>query len=258
MSAGSAGRIWLIGGTQESAALAIALSQAQLPCTVSVTTATARHLYQETASLRLVVSRFNSQTLCDFLRQEQIVGILDASHPFAVEISQQAIAAATQYQIPYLRYERPALSSACEPVIERDSFAALLAGDELQGQRVLLTVGYKPLALFAPWQHRSTLFARILPSVVALEAALAAGFSRDRLLALHPPIPLELEKALWQHWGISLVVTKASGQPGGEAIKRTVAAELGVKLVVIARPVLAYPQQTSDLGKALNFCQTLF
>jgi precorrin-6A/cobalt-precorrin-6A reductase len=65
-----------------------------------------------------------------------------------------------------------------------------------------------------------------------------------------------LEKALWQQWDISLVVTKASGAAGGEAIKRQVAAELGIPLIVIARPVVEYPQQTSDLEAALEFCQT--
>jgi precorrin-6A/cobalt-precorrin-6A reductase len=119
----------------------------------------------------------------------------------------------------------------------------------------LLTVGYRPLPLFAPWQERATLFARILPSVVALQTSLEAGFSPDRLVALRPPVPLALERALWQHWQISQIVTKASGQPGGEETKRQLAAELGVSLIVIARPAIAYPQQTSNLDVALGFCR---
>jgi precorrin-6A/cobalt-precorrin-6A reductase len=64
-----------------------------------------------------------------------------------------------------------------------------------------------------------------------------------------------LEKALWQQWDISLVVTKASGTAGGEDIKRTVAAQLGIPLIVIDRPVVEYPQQTSDLSVAIEFCR---
>jgi precorrin-6A/cobalt-precorrin-6A reductase len=51
-----------------------------------------------------------------------------------------------------------------------------------------------------------------------------------------------------------MVVTKASGTAGGEDIKHQIAAELGVKLIVIDRPSIAYPQQTSDLQTALAFC----
>lgn len=244
------GRIWLIGGTQESAQLAAAITPTQLPCTVSVTTESARSLYPSGSDLRVWVGRLTVSRIDEFLQQQQIVAVLDASHPYAVEISQSAIAAARKWQIPYLRYERPVL----EQGENLANFEALLSGKYLQGQRVLLTVGYRPLQLFQPWQERATLFARLLPSAIALEAAIKAGFTPDRLICLRPPISAELEKALWQQWKISLVVTKASGTAGGEDIKRTVAAELGIPLIGINRPAIEYPQQTSDLSDALQFC----
>lgn len=135
------------------------------------------------------------------------------------------------------------------------SLESFLATDALVNQRALLTIGYRSLALFQPWQQRARLFARILPSVTALEAAFVAGFTPDRLIALRPPISLDLERSLWQHWQISMIVTKASGAAGGEAVKRQLAAEFGVTLVVIDRPALAYPQQTSNVRDAIEFCQ---
>jgi len=249
-------RIWLIGGTSDSAQLANRIAQAGVPCTVSVTTAAAKSLYPEAPELQVLVGTFNFEQLAHFLQAESIAAVLDASHPFAVEISKLAIAAAEQLQIPHLRFERPSLETTVPPdgpITTLDSFDTLLAKDYLQG-RVLLTVGYKPLSLFRAWQNQATLFARILPSQVALAAALSAGFQPERLLAIRPPVSLELEQALWQHWQISTVVTKASGQPGGEDTKRAIAAKLGVRLIVIQRPQLSYPQQTSDLGTALAFC----
>jgi precorrin-6A/cobalt-precorrin-6A reductase len=211
--------------------------------------------------LRVWVGRLEAESIAQFLHEEQIAAVLDASHPYAVAISQMAIAVAQRLEIPYLRYERPEGERGREGERERgregiylDSFETLVAGNYLVGQRVLLTVGYRFLHLFSSWQERSTLFARILPSVTALEAALAEGFSSDRLIALRPPVSVDLEKALWQQWQISLVVTKASGTAGGEDIKRAVAAELGIGLIAIARPEVIYPQQTSELSRALEFC----
>jgi precorrin-6A/cobalt-precorrin-6A reductase len=246
-------QIWLIGGTQESAELAQAIAADSLPCLITVTTESARRLYPNCPLLSVWVGRLQADLVPDFVRHHRVAAILDASHPFAVEISELAIAAAAQLHLPYLRYERPVVTTTQRTQIF-SSFQALLATETLVGHRVLLTVGYRPLRWFQPWQDRATLFARILPSVTALEAAIAAGFTPDRILALRPPISGPLERALWQQWQISTVVTKASGGPGGEPVKQQVAEELGSQLVLIARPDLAYPQQTDDVAIAVKFC----
>ena len=239
--------------------MASAIASLGLPCTVTVTTKAAEALYYQSPKLRLLVGRLAANQLGQFLQQQQITAILDASHPYAVEISQMAIQAAAKQQIPYLRFERlPVKAQAIKDsqVICFDSFDTLLAGNYLHQQRVLLTIGCQALPLFRSWQDKSTLFARILPAIASIETALAAGFSSERIIALRPPVAAELEKVLWRHWDISLVVTKASGVVGGEEVKRKVAAELGIPLIVIERPRVEYPQQTSDLAEALAFCQS--
>jgi precorrin-6A/cobalt-precorrin-6A reductase len=258
-------RIWLIGGTGESVILAQAIAHARLPCVVSVTTQSAAALYVIVPTIQVRVGKLDSKELSSFLTKYNIGVVLDASHPFAVDISKNAISAVRDLRgvnsqtLAYLRFERPALES--EKTSDEttvwfvDTVENLLETDWLQGQRVLLTIGYRFLSLFKAWQARATLFTRILPSPVALEAALESGFSSDRIIALRPPIGFELERSLWQQWQIATVVTKASGTPGGEDIKRKLAAQLGVRLIIIDRPVIAYPQQTSDVEQALQFCR---
>jgi precorrin-6A/cobalt-precorrin-6A reductase len=193
-----------------------------------------------------------------FLQTHRVVTILDASHPFAVEISQLAIAAASEFRIPYLRYERETIldpPQSCHDLCYFESFPSLLGSNRLLDQRVFLAIGYRPLHLFQAWQAKATLFTRILPSIPALEAAIAAGFSSDRIIAMRPPISAQMERALWQQWQISMVVTKASGIAGGEDIKRQIAADLGIQLVMITRPELNYPRQTSNVSAALEICR---
>lgn len=251
-------RIWLIGGTRESVRLAEAMVRMHVRCTVSVTTESARSLYGKIPQLRVWVGLLDEETLEQFLPAENIAAIVDASHPYAVAISELAISTARSQTIPYLRYERPEISPQnTEYTLRLPNFDTLLSGNYLTGQRVLLTVGYRPLAAFKPWQMRSTLFARILPSPTALEAALKAGFTNDRLIALRPPISVDLERSLWRQWQISMVVTKASGSAGGEDAKQAVAAELGTKLVIIDRPKLDYPRQTSEIDEVVAFCRQI-
>jgi precorrin-6A/cobalt-precorrin-6A reductase len=253
-------QIWLIGGTRESAIIAQEMAAASLPTIVTATTATAQSLYPNHPQLKVEIGQLDCLQLEQFLEREEIIGIVDASHPYAVQISQIAMEVALKRNLPYLRYERPYLNSVSPSttVIELDSFDTLLESDYLLGERVLLTVGYKMLPRFQVWQNRATLFARILPDLNSLEIALAAGFTAERIIAFRPPFSAELEKALWQDWHISLVVTKASGEAGGEDIKRRVAAELGIPLIIIARPKIIYPQQTSNLLEVLSFCRQDF
>lgn len=252
-------RIWLVGGTTESVQLASALEGAGLPGVVTALADSAQDLYPPSLSLRICTGALTDHTWQTFCQDQEIGVILDASHPYATEISKLAIQASTQLQIPYLRFERSSgvdNTAAQNPwVVEVDTVSQLVNGLSLKGQRVLLTIGSKWLPQFKECQSTSILFARILPRAQAFQVADEAGFSCDRIIALRPPISFDLEKALWQQWQISVVVTKASGQPGGEDIKRRVAQALGVTLIIIKRPLLTYPQQTSDMETAVQFCQ---
>jgi len=285
-------KVWLIGGTSESADLAQALWSENIPFVVTVTTAAAKSLYSPTSQVR--VGALTPEAMATFVIEHDICCILDASHPFATEISRQAIALsnpepsqpdppqskATTKSIPYLRYERvrvgesattphhasrlsalhhEATLPATQRVTTVASIESLVASDLLHHQRVLLTLGYRHLARFAPLRAKATtLFARVLPSPEAIAGAIAAGFSAQEIMALRPPVSLALEKALWQQWKISCVVAKASGQPSGEAVKRQVAEQLGIPLILIARPPMAYPKQTHLTKEAIAFCtQTL-
>ncbi len=301
----SAARIWLIGGTSESAALAGALAKAGIPYVVTVTTAAAQRLYSKTA--QVWVGQLSAQSIDVFIQRWQVRCILDASHPFASEISRLAIATAErlssdrsfrnqetdrrltsgQTAITYIRYERDVLcsqpcspqpcspqsssSQSCSPnetvrpqaAIDKTitfvrSIETLLESGALEHQRVLFTMGYRQLLQFAPdlarLRQQSQLFARVLPSVPAISGAIAAGFSAQEIMAIRPPISMVLEKALWQQWQISTVVAKASGVAGGEGVKRAIALELGVRLILIERPPLNYPKQTNLMSEAIEFC----
>lgn len=249
--------VWLIGGTGEAVTLAHQLASSGIACLVTVTTATAQRAYGEQPDLTVRVGRVDVSALGEFMIAQRVGAVLDASHPFAVEISQGAIAAAQGLNIPYWRYERPELETPPGSGLIQylPGLGAVLTPEVLAGERVLLTLGYRWLHHFTPWQHQATLFARILPSTIALEAALSAGFTSDRLIALRPPVGLELEAALWQQWQITRVITKASGAPGGEDTKRAIAQRLGISLRILNRPQLNYPVVCRSQLEALAQCQ---
>lgn len=256
--------LWLIGGTQESRQVLTGILATAHPPTivVTVTTPGAIALYPSHPLVQVWVGKLTAAGALSFIQNQDITAILDASHPFATEISQRAIALAQDYDLPYLRYERPPAPAPSPWRDRRDrpgfvplpQWSAVLQPQYLTPEdRTLVTVGTRWLQDLQPWQERTTLFARILPQPDALAAAISAGFPSPRLIALRPPISPEVETALWHQWGITQVVTKASGAPGGEPEKQAIAAQLGVRLLVITRPQLPYPAQTTDLAMAIAF-----
>ena len=249
--------ILVIGGTSESREVVQTLLEAGHRVCVTVTTATARRLYSEHPHLTVLVTRFDAEQLATFLQQQAIVGVIDASHPFAVEITRLALSVCRQQRLPYLRFQRSPLPLGTRE-IELPDLDALLTGEYLTDKRVLLTTGAKWLPRFAPWQQRATLFTRILPYPDSLQTAIAAGFSSERIIALRPPLSPALEEALWQHWQIQLVVTKASGSTGGETVKQQAAERLDIPLIRIARPSVRVSNQTDSLETVLHFCQSQF
>lgn len=254
-------KIWIIGGTRESAIVAEMLIQQRISAIVTVTTENAKKLYPIHPNLTIWVGKLTAEMLESFIREHHIKAVISASHPFAEIIAQQSIDCCTRLNIPYLRKERPLihLSPGSNYHIPLKNYQELWTRPELfQEKKVLLTLGYKALPLFIPYQEKAYFFARILPSLESLQTALNCHFLPERIIAIRPPLTLELERALWQQWQIEVVITKASGSAGGEKIKQQLAQELNIPLIIIERPNINYPQITESMEDVLRFCQTYY
>jgi precorrin-6A/cobalt-precorrin-6A reductase len=241
--------LWLIGGTSESREIAKMLSNHQIEHLVTVTTPEACALYDQ-INTKIKVDILNPQQIENLIKEQKITAIVDASHPHAQIISQQAIDSGA----PYIRYERSKINCSASNTVEIQNIDQLIREKYLENQRVLLAIGYKTLHQFKSLQKKATLFTRILPSIKSLDAALEAGFTNDRILAIRPPISHELERSIWQNWKISTVVAKSNGKTGGEHIKQQLSQELNVKLILLTRPKIEYPRYTDNFSDILSFC----
>ena len=252
-------RIWLIGGTSESANVAFSLvdilKEKDIICFITVTTEDAIKLYLKSSFIKVKVGKMTFEEMKLFCLEKGITNIIDSSHPFAIEVSRNAIAVSQLLNIPYLRYERPNINDFKDNsnINTVSSFDEILNSKYLENKKVLLTIGTRYLSLFKPWQEKSNLFVRILPNNEALKIALESGFTSNRIIAFRPPLNEDLEIALWRHWQIDLVISKASGKAGGEDIKHKVSQKLNIPLILIKRPSLDYPQITHHISDILKF-----
>jgi precorrin-6A/cobalt-precorrin-6A reductase len=224
-------KILILGGTTEARHLAGKLAaRADLSITLSLAGRTESPVAQGVPTR---VGGFGgADGLAACLREMRIDLLIDATHPYAAQISANAAQAALKTGVPIIALRRP----GWEPVdgdrwVLVDSVAAAVKALGLVPRKALLALGRQEVGAFetAP-QHRY-----LIRSVDPVEPKLAVP-NAEYLLARGPFREVD-ENALLRDHGIDIVVSKNSG---GQATYGKIAAAraLGITVIMIRRPVL--------------------
>ena len=221
--------VLLLGGTTEASMLAAMLADDPgFSAILSLAGATRRPVLPAIAHR---IGGFGGvEGLAGWLRAERIEALVDATHPYAVQMSRHAAAAAASVGIPCLRIDRPAWTAQpgdrWTAVHDADAAAAALGAEP---RRVLLTVGSRALLPFgrAPGHHY--VIRCIDPPGPAL---LPPG---AELLLARGPFTLDGETTLLAERRIEVLVSKNSGG-AATAPKLEAARRLGLPVLMIERP----------------------
>ncbi|BAY15846.1 precorrin-6x reductase [Anabaenopsis circularis NIES-21] len=183
--------------------------------------------------------------LVEYLRQMKIDLLIDATHPFANQISFNAAAAANEVDIPRLMLIRPAWEKVTgDRWIEVESNSAAAEVLKNQAKRVFLTVGRQELGTFAHLQDIWFLMRMIDPP--GQDALVPPGM----ILCDRGPFVLGNEKKILIQYNIDTIVSKNSGGDATYA-KILAARELGVQVVIVKRPKVPAGEQVADVDSAV-------
>lgn len=230
------GKLLLFGGTSEEHFLIKKLAPYPVAITLCVVSQYGRDLLpQDSHKLKVYVGSLDRKQMKELMAREGFFCVVDATHPYAVEVTENLKEAATETGIPYLRLlrERSCIED-CIPVNSLKQAAEVL--NRLEGA-ALITTGSKDLKPFTEvCGYRERLYLRVLPTVEAIKACLAFGFLPSHIIAIQGPFSKELNLALMQQFNIKVLVTKDGGSPGGFFEKAQAARELGAHVIVLRRP----------------------
>ena len=248
MNGNQENRVLLFGGTTEGRELALWLRDAGIPALSHVATDYGEALLREEA-LPAEYGRLDAAEMENLLRTGGFFAVLDATHPFATEVSENIRAAAAAAGVRYYRILRG--EGSASEAEEAEEIEARLrargcfhlfdsqqeAADWLAKTEgaVFLATGSKELKAYAALP-RERLTVRILPGEEALRKAAEAGIQPDHIIAMQGRSSVRLNQALLQQYGAKFLVTKQSGKPGGYLEKLRAAEELGICFVAIRRP----------------------
>lgn len=218
-------RILLLGGITEALAIARRLGP--------------RHVYSlagigrvpQDLQCQVRVGGFGgAEGLASYLREAGITLLIDATHPYAAQISRNAASAARSAGIPCWALRRPAWQAqAGDDWREVEDWAGLIEALK-PFRRPLFTLGREPL------QHLDEIPPEQFWTLRALEAC--PGNERCEVIGARGPFHIEDERALFQRRQIDVLISKNSGSVATEP-KLEVARELGVPVLILKRPMLA-------------------
>lgn len=183
--------------------------------------------------------------LVQYLDQSRITHVIDATHPFAAQISRNADDACAQHGVPMLMLRRPAwapgVDDQWQAVGNIDAAVAALPNDPV---RVFLAIGKQNLSAFAGLRHHWLLRLVDAPDVAPLPNA--------QVVIARGPFTIDGDRALMRDHGITHLVAKNSGGAGASA-KLIAARDLGVRVVMIDRPAAPDRPSVADPQLALNW-----
>jgi precorrin-6A/cobalt-precorrin-6A reductase len=185
--------------------------------------------------------------LADFIRRERITHVIDATHPFAAEMSRHAVEACAETRIPLVALERaPWTRSTADNWIEAPDIDAAVTALPEKPARVFLAIGRQHLAPFAAKpQHVYT-----LRLVDAPDGALPLPDAE--VIVSRGPFTLEGDRELMRIRGIEILVARNSGGSGARA-KIDAARALALPVVMIARPALPERARAESVDDVLTW-----
>ena len=237
-------RILLLGGVTEALAIARTLGPQHVYSLAGV----GRVPTDLTCEVR-VGGYGGAEGLARYIRDEGIDLLLDATHPYAAQISQNAALAAAASTIPCWALRRPAWVAQPDDDWREVAHWSELVQALKPFKRPLFTLGREPL------EHVHEIPQEQFCTLRALEVY--PGNERCEVIGARGPFLIENERALFERQKIDVLISKNSGSTATEP-KLEVARERGVPVLVLKRPVLAAVDREFTAVPALLQAITLF
>ncbi|MDK2565024.1 cobalt-precorrin-6A reductase [Romboutsia sedimentorum] len=243
--------ILVLGGTSDSLDICDKINKYKnLSYILSVTTSYGENLATKHAK-KVINGRLSETEMMDFINENNIKKIIDATHPYAIEVSKNAIKCAKQKNIDYLRYERKSLIEQItyknKYIVSNIEEACKIARQK--GKNIFIGTGSKNLPQIVECIPDRNLIARVLPTTEVILGCEKLGLNADNIIAMKGPFSQNINEEFYKHYNIDIVITKESGIAGGFLEKVDACESLDIPVIIISREKVNYPKVINDIDE---------
>ena len=186
--------------------------------------------------------------------------VIDATHPYAAQVTANIRRACVDAQKRYIRIVRKS-TFAGEPagvtvLADAQAVTQWANREENIKKKILLTTGSKDLMIYtAIDSYRDRVWPRILPDMDSLRIATELGYKKSNIICMQGPFSTEMNIAMIKSVGAQVLVTKDTGATGGFDSKLEAALRSGIEAVVIGRPSDQEAMQADSEGMSIEELQ---
>lgn len=231
-------KVLIFAGTKEGRILAEHMCRFQNEVHISVATEYGEELLPQKQELIIHRGRLNEAQMEELLKAEEWKAVIDATHPYAIEVSENLKQACRKTDRSYLRLIREEKEETARKdvlyVKSKEEAAAYLNRSE---GNILLTTGSKELSEYVSLiSDISRIYARILPDGETVNKCREMGLLGNQIICMQGPFSAELNEAMLKQLQAKFLVTKDTGETGGLPQKLEGAKRAGATTVIIQRP----------------------
>ncbi|WP_434302092.1 cobalt-precorrin-6A reductase [Clostridium botulinum] len=248
--------IALILGTSEGREILSLLNKFTDNILISTATAYGGEILKNYKYKKLNTKPLNKEELSNMLKENQVNILIDASHPYALEVTKNAREVSKDLNIEYVRYERP--SSAEEfkenkKVVFLEDYKDLNEALKNIKGNILNTSGSRNMDKILDLKLENRIIHRVLPSVKVLEDCFNLGVKVEDLMAIKGPISKELNKAFIKDYDAKALILKDSGPQGGTKEKILACLECDIYALVIKRKKINYEREFNNIETLVEY-----
>ncbi len=247
-------KVLLFSGTEEGRMLAQWMTDNGVDVLVKVATEYGATLNSSDVNVS-VGSCGGTEGIAAFIKSDKFDMVIDATHPYASNITQHASEACKKTGAQYLRVIRNESSYSGVKIV--DSVKGAI--DYLMDKEGIIfgSTGSKEAAEYTRIPNfKERVVIRVLSVKKSVDDCIALGFEGKNLICAQGPFSKEINKAMFRQSGAKYLVTKDSGAMGGFDEKYEAAKELGMEIVLVARPKdvdgVEYDEAVEVLSKRLS------
>ena len=228
--------IIVFAGTYEGRMLCENLDKNIFNITVCVASEYGKEMLSHIAGLNVLVSRLTSTEMVSLFEGKKVSIVVDATHPYAKDVTCNIVSATTTCGVEYFRVLREEkVFDSVKSVSDIDQAVDFL---ETTTGNILLTTGSKELAKFTRLTGFSDrVYARVLPSAEMITHCRDCGLSGNHILGLQGPFTLDFNIATIRQLDCKFIVTKNTGKAGGIDEKVQSAIDTNATIIIIDRPL---------------------
>ncbi len=239
-------KILIFGGTTEGRELADFCGKNKIGAYISVTTNYGKKLIPQSKYLSVTVGKMDGSQMLDFIKNNGIKLVVDATHPYAEEATRNIQYACEASDISRIRVIRNS-SAVVRDGRYFDNINLLINYLNDRSGNIFITTGSKELRHFCGINNfRKRCTVRVLPIEKIIGECVSLGFDRSRIIAEQGPFTEIRNIEHIKNADAVFLVTKDSGNAGGFNEKISAAEKCGAEILIIKRPA----ENGIDLHKA--------